>query len=176
MNLYKPLTFTGKNVIVTSRPQYSQYKTSDEEISLAMLVHHFDRCYVDRIVKIVEGRLRFVLSDKELDSPDIQPWFLIRGFKDNVIVRDQANAPLKKNGSHETIHLIVNEEYEFYPIVAPVLQIGMKHYSIYNDSHIDEFYGYSETDRLMVEAAIQAFLARNPWGVSDIPEPEWDVF
>jgi hypothetical protein len=166
--LNEPLRFHGKNVLVTYQVRNPRglvlrafaTDAKGRELPVAVLVHHFDRCYVEKLVRIVERPPGWGVSDRDLDQPDTRPWFLICAFKDTVI------------GSREVLYFLVNDDYEFYPLVvheqrprtgdeaqldlASIYLMGSQYYSGGQIAWVD----FSETDRLMVEAAIQAFLRK----------------
>lgn len=117
---------------------------------VAAVVHHFDRCYVMEIVRLIK-KDKWCLTTRDLGQPNVEPWFLICSAKDHA------------NGTNMQFFL-VNAEYEVVPLQSyarddfPELsQLGVLDLRVQCVSWPE----FSAVDRLIVEEAIQGFLEGN---------------
>jgi hypothetical protein len=173
--LPSPLHFHGKAILVTPQvwvPQGLVPKAlaalaapfaPGQDHLVAVLIHHFDRCFVEMLVRIVEKPdRRWGVTNREMDQPNTTPWFLICACKDAAVLKE----------GRMILYFLVNDNYEFYPLVVPEQDkwshlVDCKHiYLLAESRYTTGDFGwieFSEIDRLMVEAAIQAFLRKESW-------------
>lgn len=139
-------------------PRRSAAVNFNVEIPVTILIHHFDRCFVEHIVRIVDlpGN-EWGLDTTEMDHPEHRPWFLLCGLKDTLSAGGGERVP---------IYLVINDDFEFYPVVQkadPAHPPSFSGFRIEKESEFHRSIDYSETDRVMVEAAIQSFLRSASW-------------
>lgn len=154
---FPPLTFVGKSFTVVNQVRNERggivpdwVKPEEHStIPVAVLLSHFDRCYVLGLVRIVQDKNRWGLSLRGLDHPDAHPWFLVK-----------ASDNLRK------FFFIVNEDFEFYPIRA---YVGTSEAQNIDEMHLlppdirkrnCEWTEFSAVDRAGVEIAIQSYMAQ----------------
>lgn len=170
--LHPPLTFSAKPIGVTVQERFKNgiipkgiatpQSSLREEIPVSVLMHHFDRCFVENIVRLKEHALNnWTLSPAGLDNPEAHPWFLVCGVKDQII---------GGSGARISEYLIVNADFEFYPVVYCPQTGATPDRFMYEWCHLlrKEYYDnvaytYSEIDKMLVESAIQSFLRENSW-------------
>jgi hypothetical protein len=169
-----PLTFSGKSVVVSYQRRVPKDGVAPstpftagklagkkaDEIPVTILIHHFDRCFVEGIVQIVDTLdTGWGLVKTELDHPASRPWFLVCGLKDTITGGGAARTP---------VHFIVNEEWEFYPVVYKPPSQTSTHFEVewcqlLPQKTFGQWADFSEVDRQMVDAAIQSFLRSESW-------------
>ena len=129
-----------------------QEEETGPKYPVAVLVHHFERCYVRKIVRLHYEK-QWSLTDKGLEDPAAEPWFLMRA---------------ERHSPPEALNFLVNGDLQFYPLVSkpggdltnePALDKLALLAPEYWKQAID-WTDFSAADRITVEAAIQAFLHR----------------
>lgn len=162
MTLHPPLEFSGKTVTVTYQVltdnglmPYSVANEDEEEAGpsypVAVLIHHFQRCYVRKIVRLFFEKPNWILTDKGLEDPAAEPWFLVRAFMNST-----------------PLHFLVNGDLQFYPLLSkpggeltpePALdKLALLPPEYWKQT--TDWTDFSAADKATVEAAIQAFLHR----------------
>lgn len=169
-----PLTFSGKSVVtcfqrrvprdgVAPAIPYTAGKLAGkkaDEIPVTILVHHFDRCFVEGIVRIIDTvDSGWGLAETEMDHPTSRPWFLVCGLKDSLT---------GGTGQRLAVHFIVNEEWEFYPLVYKPQTAHSDKFRcdwcrLMSPKDYDKWVTFSEVDRLMVAEAIDSFMRSESW-------------
>lgn len=164
MTLHPPLSFSGKTATVTYQVltdrglvPMSVLNEDEEEAGpsypVAVLVHHFERCYVRKIVRLHHEKPQWVLTDKGLEDPAAEPWFLMLAVRSRV---------------PEALHFLVNGDLQFYPLVTkpggdmtkepPLDKLALLAPEYWKQTV--DWTDFSAADGTVVEAAIQAFLHR----------------
>ncbi len=157
---HQPLNFSGKIATVTYQtvtktglvPCSIAAENDGLAYPVAVLAHHFERCYVRKLVRLHYEKPRWVLSENGLEDPATEPWFLIRAVKHLQV---------------EFVHFIVNGDMRFYPLmvlgesVAP--EPALDKLALLSPEYWKQtmnWTDFSAADGAVVEAAIQAFLHR----------------
>lgn len=160
MQLHPPLGFSKEPIRVAHYVRVSdgvlpRELTNEDDGPLqthpvAVLASQFDFCYVRDIVRLEYRNFRWTLLEGGLENPEVEPWFLMRGL-----------------GKKVDFYFLVNRHFHLYPLTVlpdkgpgvPLSEPALDRYCLTSPKFLGEAWSdFSELDRQMVEASIQAYL------------------